>query len=144
MYSGRWYEIARYPNPFEMNCSAATADYIPDSQGLIVVNTCYQKDGTWYQNIGRAQPSGQGLEVNFTYVLSLNQGGIIPSSPGNYRVLWTDYQNFSFVAGGPYYWILSRRPIIDRHEQVDLIRKTLELGYNPNRLIWNKPRPDRT
>ena len=40
-YLGRWYEIARYPNWFQENCHAVTADYDLSKDGFIrVVNRC--------------------------------------------------------------------------------------------------------
>jgi apolipoprotein D and lipocalin family protein len=138
-YTGRWYEIARYPNPFEKDCYTATADYIIEGQELIVINTCYQEDGSWHQNIGRAVPAPNGLVVSFNYALGQNEGRMIPSLPGDYRVLWTDYQNISFVGGGPFYWILSRKPVVDQMEQSAMIVKTRQLGYDPRCLIWNEP-----
>lgn len=138
-YTGRWYEIARYWNPFERDCSTATADYVQEGQELIVINTCYDQNGNWRQNIGRAQPTPTGLTVNFNYALDPSDGREISSSPGDYRVLWTDYQTFSFVGGGPFYWILSRKPVITQRELSVLSAKTVELGYNPQRLIWNEP-----
>lgn len=137
-YTGRWYEIARYPNPFERDCVQATADYIREGQELIVVNTCYREDGRWRQSIGRAVPAQNDLRVSFNYELSPTEGRRTVGFPGQYRVLWTDYENFSFVGGGPFYWILSRRPNIDRETRKNLIRKTVELGYDPRRLIWKQ------
>ncbi|MDD2965211.1 MAG: lipocalin family protein [Bacteroidales bacterium] len=40
-YSGRWYEIARYPNRFQKNCFCSTADYTLSADGVVeVVNSC--------------------------------------------------------------------------------------------------------
>jgi apolipoprotein D and lipocalin family protein len=46
-YTGRWFEIARYPNRFERKCdSNATATYSFRSDGKIsVVNTCKTREG---------------------------------------------------------------------------------------------------
>lgn len=135
-YSGRWFEIARTPNPFEQGCYTSTADYIQEGDELVVINTCYYQDDTWTQNVGRAVPKPGGLTVSFNYLLTAKAGETIPSFPGDYKVLWTDYQTFSFVSGGPFYWILSRNPDITEQEKRALIRKTVELGYSPRDLIW--------
>src|SRR5881275_2025268 len=47
-YSGKWYEIARYPNKFQKQCVAnVTADYsIKPTGKLEVLNECMTKDGT--------------------------------------------------------------------------------------------------
>ena len=40
-YTGRWYEIARYPHFFERGCTGVTADYsIRDDGRIEVINTC--------------------------------------------------------------------------------------------------------
>lgn len=108
-YAGRWYEIARFPVPFEAGCAATTADYTLRTDGSLgVVNTCRQGgvDGTLRRIEGRAVPSGPGrLEVSFR--------GLPFKAP--YWVLWVDTDYRTAVVGVPSGragWILSREPRI--------------------------------
>lgn len=128
-YQGLWYEIARYPNYFERNCEQATAEYSLKDGYLQVINRCYS----------------QGKEVN----VSKGQARITPipgellvkfdqrfTPEGSYIVLWTDYNNLAFVTSAipGYYWVLSRRPQVDK----DFIKKkTIELGYDPEKLLFS-------
>ena len=56
-YSGRWHEIARYPNWFQRDCAgSAVAEYTPqpDDGSIRVVNTCPRQDGSLRTIVGRA------------------------------------------------------------------------------------------
>ena len=45
-YLGRWYEIARFPVPFERDCAGVTTDYGRAADGgLTVLNTCRDLQG---------------------------------------------------------------------------------------------------
>lgn len=59
-YTGRWYEIAKYPNRFQRQClSDTTADYRLQSDGsLRVVNRCRLQDGRFVSVL--ASPSCEG------------------------------------------------------------------------------------
>ncbi len=44
-YSGKWYEIARYPTFFQRNCISSTAEYqVQADNSLSVYNVCYKED----------------------------------------------------------------------------------------------------
>lgn len=45
-YSGTWYEIGRYPMPWENDCDRAVAIYTPNDTGIFVENQCYHKGKT--------------------------------------------------------------------------------------------------
>ena len=60
-YLGRWYEIARYPNWFQENCYAVTADYELSEDGFIrVVNRCNDRklNGEMREALGKAHYGG--------------------------------------------------------------------------------------
>src|SRR6476660_8036475 len=56
-YTGKWFEIARYPNKFQKKCVGNTsANYTIKSDGkLEVINECLQKDGTVENAKGEAK-----------------------------------------------------------------------------------------
>ncbi|NYS24686.1 lipocalin family protein [Rhodobacteraceae bacterium 2376] len=108
-YAGRWYEVARFPVPFQRGCTATTADYGPPEDGAItVVNTCRRgaPDGPVSQIAGRATVVGPGqLRVRL---------GRIPFA-GAYWVLWVAPDHDTAVVGVPSGragWILHRSPDI--------------------------------
>lgn len=62
-YAGLWYEIARYPNGFERNCTGVTAEYGLNSDGTVLVtNTCFKGslDGEKTVAEGKAPHRGGG------------------------------------------------------------------------------------
>jgi len=123
-YAGRWYEVARFPVPFEAGCAGVTADYTLLSDGSLgVVNTCREgvPDGPARRISGRAVPSGPGrFQIGFD--------GLPFSGP--YWVLWVDEGYRTAVVGlpsGRAGWILNRDPQIP----ADRLRAAREI------LSWN-------
>jgi apolipoprotein D and lipocalin family protein len=132
-YTGRWYEIARYPVAFERGCAGVTADYgIIDTQTISVRNTCRGADGAVRSVIdGTAQIIGPArLAVSF------------PSVPfagaSDYWVLWVDADYQTAVVGAPNGrsgWILNRSPDIPA-DRLQAARDVLAFnGYDLSRLL---------
>ncbi|MCB9865843.1 MAG: lipocalin family protein [Phycisphaerales bacterium] len=129
-YTGKWYEIARYPNTFERGCTAATADYAQLEDGRIeVVNTCREGsvDGEIKTIRGTARvvdkDTNAKLKVTFFWPFA-----------GDYWILalGDDYQ--WAVVGEPsrsYLWILSRTPTLDEDVYQDILSRLPALGYDP-------------
>lgn len=128
-YAGLWYEIARFPVPFQEGCTDVTARYTPRGDGSIgVLNTCID-DGNPRQIAGSAVVTGPGrLSVRFNSVPFL-------SAP--YWVLWVDEGYRTAVVGvpsGKAGWILNRDPDIPE----DRLRAALQIlefnGYDVTRI----------
>ncbi len=110
-YTGRWYEIAKYPNRFERKCDRnVTATYTLRSDGKIgVANACTTREGKLTQAEGWAkvvdQKTCSKLKVTFFWPF-FGDYWIIDLSP-NYEYA---------VIGEPsrkYLWILSRTAKMD-------------------------------
>lgn len=134
-YEGTWYEIARYPNHFQSNCVKSQACYHwdPEKKTMKVCNRCVTKDGKVIKIVGYAtatKGAGPGeLEVTFP--------GAKDSSPGDYWVYWTDYENLAIVGNRnkTQVWILSRTESISS-AQFDLVKLSVQgLGFNTSRLL---------
>lgn len=126
---GRWYELARYDNPFERGCDGVTADYEPRLDGLVTVtNTSrdrrsgrIRRRSRGAQNLYRVQNSK--LKVSF----------FGPFSPGDYWVLdHDDNYTWSLVRepSGRFLWILGRDPVIATESYENLLRRVGALGYD--------------
>lgn len=131
-YLGTWYEVARFPVPFEAGCAGVTAEYGALPDGLIsVLNTCRRLDGTVRSTIrGTAEVVGPGrLEVTFPSV---------PFGAADYWVLWTDDGYRTAVVGTPdgrAGWILNRDPDIPE-DRLNAAREVLAFnGYDLERLL---------
>jgi apolipoprotein D and lipocalin family protein len=133
-YLGRWYEIARLPNPFEKGLVNVTATYSQRDDGLVkVVNEGYKdsRNGKHSVATGRAKfvegPDVARLKVTFFWPFY-----------GDYRVVELDREGYGYAlvtSGTKYLWILSRAPALDRAIVDRLLAKAAALGYSTTDLI---------
>lgn len=129
-YLGRWYEVARYPNPFQADCAGAIAEYEAGEGGEILVrNTCIDASGTVVSEIaGTARVVGPGR-------LSVRLDGVPVAAP--YWVLWVDDGYRTAVVGQPNGragWVLNRDPVIPQDRWI-AAREVLDFnGYDLSRL----------
>jgi apolipoprotein D and lipocalin family protein len=132
-YAGRWYEIARYPNKFEMKCARdVTAEYVTKENGDIrVVNTCTAQNGKLVRSVGTAKvadaSSNAKLKVAFFWPFY-----------GKYWVLDLG-ENYEYaVVGEPgrdYLWILSRTPAMPDGVYEKIVNRLPARGYDPEKLV---------
>lgn len=132
-YLGTWYEIARYPNRFQKECVAVTADYSLRDDGKIrVVNACRKGglDGPGKRIEGKAwvvdRETNAKLKVQFFWPFR-----------GAYWIidLGEDYEYA--VVGHPsrkYLWILSRKPHMHPETYRAILNRIARQGYDPERL----------
>lgn len=139
-YMGRWYELARYPNRFQRDCSAAaTADYTLLPTGNVqVVNQCPQPGGKVDQAIGEARrvgPEGSPtLQVRFAPAWL----SFLPQVWGAYWVVELDPDYQLAVVSEPtreFLWVLSRQPTLPAMQWSALDDRLRALGFDPARLI---------
>ncbi len=132
-YTGRWYEIAKYPNFFQRRCAGSTtAEYSANPDGSIrVVNRSIGKNGKPMEVAGRATivpgTHNTKLKVNF--------GGPIS---GAYWVIGLDEKDYSWaVVGHPsrkFLWILAREPGIPAATYQKILKLIVDRGYDPARI----------
>lgn len=139
-YMGRWYELARYPNRFQRDCSGpATADYALLPTGAVqVVNRCPQPGGKVDQAIGEARRVGaEGsptLQVRFAPAWL----SFLPQVWGAYWVVELDADYQLAVVSEPqreFLWVLSRQPTLPAAQWAALEERLRALGFDPARLI---------
>ena len=128
-YAGRWYEIARFPVPFQEGCTDTVAEYSLRADGSLgVVNACL-RDGRLRRIEGEARVVGPGrLQVRFD--------GLPFASP--YWVLWVaeDYRTAVVgVPSGRAGWVLHRDPTMPP-DRMRAAREVLDFnGYDVDRLV---------
>ncbi len=139
-YLGTWYEIARYPAPFQEGCVATSATYsLRDGGGIRVLNRCLVErfDGELREAEGRAKivdrDTNARLKVTFFWPFY-----------GDYWVLdlGPDYE--WALVGEPsrkYLWILSRSRQMDPAVYAAIVARLPALGYAPERLLAPHPPP---
>lgn len=139
-YLGRWYEIARYPAPFQEGCTATTATYSLREDGDIrVINRCHvgSPSGELREAEGRARivdrQTNAKLEVTFFWPFW-----------GDYWILALDEDYRWSLVGEPgrkYLWILSRTPVMAEDTYQSILARLPALGYDPDQLIVTEQPP---
>jgi len=139
-YSGRWFEIARLPMPFQKAGEAAIAEYGVNPDGtLFVRNIAVRADGSQHDIRGYAKvlnpPENTKLAVRFRTWF----GPLIPvPQAGNYWVLHVDEHYQEAIVGTPdrkYLWLLARTVTIPEKRYAALVAKAAALGFDVSRLV---------
>ena len=132
-YTGRWFEIARYPNSFEPGCVGVTADYALREDGRIsVLNTCIEGnlngDVRLIEGVARVVDSSTNAKLAVTFFAPFE---------GDYWILELGDDYEYAVVGDPsrtFLWILSREPVLDQDLYADILSRLPERGYDSERL----------
>ena len=139
-YSGKWFEIARYPNKFQKQCVGnTTATYtIKNNDKIELLNQCLKKDGLIDDAKGDARivdrKSNAKLEVRFAPKFL----SFISAVWGDYWIIDLD-EKYKYVAiGDPkreYFWILAREAKMDDATYQNILRRAEAKGFNPAKVI---------
>jgi apolipoprotein D and lipocalin family protein len=139
-YSGKWFEIARYPNKFQKQCVGnTTATYTLKSNNKIeVLNKCLKKDGIVDDAKGDARivdkKSNAKLEVRFAPKFL----SFISAVWGDYWIIDLDEKYQYAVIGDPkreYFWILARDAKMSDETYQNILRRAEEKGFNPAKVV---------
>jgi len=134
-YSGEWYEIAKYPFPYQTDCERAKAIYRVDRSNhqILVENQCW----TGGKMIRSRQAKAWTPDSNDPGKLKIMfEGFPRDPTPGDYWLHWTDYQDA--IVGGPSgrtLWWLSREPTVRAEDVEPMLRRIRGYGYNTDRLM---------
>ncbi len=138
-YAGRWYEVAKFPNRFQTQCTGdTTAEYslLPDG-GVRVDNRCRRQDGAFDEAIGRAERVGDNGSAKLRVRFAPRWLGWLPLVWGDYWVIDLDPDYQLAAVGDPrrdYLWILSRSPIVDEVRYRTLCDRLRAQGFDTQRL----------
>ena len=135
-FIGRWFEVARTPNPREQVCVSASMDLAPARGGrLSVVQTCRKADPSASLQTVRAGArfdDGDGhTRFDVTFL-----GGLMRA---HYRVLDHHAQyRWAVVStsGGRYVWLFARNPHLSAASLKKAEASLVSLGYDPSRLVY--------
>ena len=131
-YLGRWYEIARFPHPFEDGLEKVTATYSLKSDGKIEVINAGTKNGVRSSAKATAWVPDKGctgkLLVSFFRPFK-----------SQYKIIRLDEENYSYAvvtsSTKDYLWILSREPRISDSLYENLIEFVSDNGFDSSRII---------
>ncbi len=133
-YSGKWYEIASFPQRFQKGCKCTTAEYTLNQKGFITVENRCRKgsvEGKESYIKGKAfvekGSNNAKLKVQFFWPFK-----------GKYWIieLANDY-SYSVVShpNKKYLWILSRSPKMNPLLYLEIISRLKSVGLQTERLI---------
>lgn len=138
-YMGRWYEIARFPAPFQDDCVATTATYGLREDGKVsVLNACREEtfDGPIREVEGVARvvdpQTNAKLKVTFAWPFE-----------GDYWIIMLDDSYRWAVVSDPwrkYLWILNRAPHMDDADFESILARLIDRGFDLDRLMLT-PQP---
>ena len=132
-YTGRWYEIARYPNSFESGCVGVTADYALRQDGRIsVLNTCIE--GDLDGNVRTIEGVARVVDPSTNAKLAVSFFGPFE---GDYWILELGEDYEYAVVGEPsrsFLWILAREPTLDQTLYEGILGRLPDNGYDPEGL----------
>jgi apolipoprotein D and lipocalin family protein len=140
-YAGRWYEVARFPNRFQDQCTGdVVVHYALRADGRIdVVNRCRTSAGNVDEarGIGRKagdQQSSARLEVRFAPAIL----SFLSSVWGDYWIIGLGPEYTWAVVGTPsreYLWILSRTPAMSATSYERALEIALGSGFDVTRVV---------
>lgn len=128
-YAGTWYEIARFPVPFQTGCSETRAIYEPMGDGTLSVRNICRNDGELTSIGGSAEVVGPGR-------LKVRLNGVPIAA--DYWILWVDEGYRTAVVGVPSGragWILNRTPEIPPDRWRAALSVLQFNGYDTSRLL---------
>lgn len=139
-YSGKWYEIARYPNKFQDQCVGNTAATytIRKENKIEVLNECVTEKGVVDKAKGEARIVDKNTNAKLEVRFAPKFLSFISAVWGDYWIIDLD-ENYKYAAiGDPkreYFWILSRDPKIDDATYQNILRRAETKGFNPAKVI---------
>ena len=134
-YLGTWYEIARLDHSFERGLSRVTAEYsLREDGGVRVVNRGYsEQDKEWKEAEGKAYFVDRADQGHFKV-------SFFGPFYGSYIVFELDRDSYQYaLVSGPdksYFWILARRPEMDKELKERLVAKAAARGFDMSGLIF--------
>jgi apolipoprotein D and lipocalin family protein len=132
-YTGKWFEIASYPQRFQKGCHCTTAEYtLSDKDYIIVENRCNRDSITGKPSYikGKAfieKNSGNAkLKVQFFWPFKAKYWIIDLANDYSYAVVSHPNKN--------YLWILSREPQMNEEIYSQIISRLKEKGFDLNKI----------
>ena len=138
-YMGTWYEIAKFPNRFQRNCSANTrAQYLLQTDGSVqVLNSCKTASGETMDALGLAKQVGAADSPQLKVRFAPAWLSWLPQVWGDYWVIDLD-PNYQLAAVSEptreYLWVLSRTPHVAPSVYQALMQRLQAQGFAIDKL----------
>lgn len=132
-YSGKWYEIASYPMPFQKDCYCVTADYTLNEKGYVkVFNSC--RKGSVNGKVKSI--TGKAFPVIGTNNVKLKVQFFWPFKADYWILDKADDYSWAVVSGPSrkYLWILCRTPKMEKDTWNYITSRLNDNGFDLSRL----------
>jgi apolipoprotein D and lipocalin family protein len=140
-FLGKWYEVARVENEFQIGCRGTTSTYIQgEDHSLDVENGCFVGEGSYEKHrisnghVWIDDLTASKMKVSFVHFFVwwkpfANDYWVLDVGPKD------ESGHYSYaIIGHPrrkYGWVLSRTQQVDDDAYKALIEKTAQQGYDP-------------
>ena len=134
-YLGKWYEIARLDHSFERGLDRVTAEYsLRDDGGVKVINRGFSTaENKWKEAEGKAY-FARGQDYGYLKV------SFFGPFYGSYVVFELDKEKYQYAFvtsyNKSYLWLLSRTPTVNNKLIDRFVKRSEDLGFDTNNLIF--------
>jgi len=136
-YSGKWFEIASFPQPFQKGCNCTTAEYTLTTKDYLIVENRCKKDSI----------NGKALYIKGKVFAEKNMGNaklkvqFFWPFKGKYWIIDLAPDYSYTVVGHPnrnYLWILSRTATMDDFLYQEIVSRIEAKGYDVSKILKTK------
>jgi len=136
-YSGKWFEIASFPQRFQKGCNCTTAEYTLTSKNYLIVENRCKKDSL----------NGKSLYIKGKVFSEKNTGNaklkvqFFWPFKGKYWIIDLAPDYSYAVVGHPnrnYLWILSRTASMDNVVYQEIVSRIEANGYDVSKILKTK------
>ena len=132
-YTGKWFEIASYPQPFQKGCHCTTADYTISEKGYVIVENKCNRDSV----TGKlSYIKGKAFVVPNTNNAKLKVQFFWPFRAKYWIIDLSDDYSYAVVShpNKKYLWILSRTPKMSDSVYQQILARLKEKGFDLSKL----------
>lgn len=134
-YSGKWYEIGRYPTFFQRNCVSSTAEYqVQSDDSVSVHNVCYKDDGSTSDIRGTATVVDRAVPAKLKVRFNI-------FAKGDYWVIALD-DNYQWAvvssAKKGSLFILARTAPMDEKLKSKILADLKQRGFETDKIIYDR------
>lgn len=128
-YSGKWFEIASYPQRFQKGCHCTTAEYTLSEKGYVIVENRCNRDSV---NGKQSYIKGKAFVEKNSGNAKLKVQFFWPFKAKYWIIDLADDYSFAVVShpNKKYLWILSRTPKMDTIVYEDIIFRLKSKGFD--------------
>lgn len=139
-YAGVWYEIARYPDKFQEQCSSdVTTEYILEKEGdFAVINKCKNDKGAVDDVKGKMRVVDKKTNAVLQIRFSSKRLLFLPKDWQDYWILDLGKDYDYALVGSPdrkVLYVLSRTPQFDGEKYESIMQIAKQQGFIPDKLI---------